>query len=88
MLKTFSFLKFLFSFVQVLECAHCIYIINVTYFNLPFFMLAKDEKCRSIICTYVLAIVTVLIFKKEKKKKLKSYATIALLSIFTLGKGR
>ena len=37
---------FLFSFVQVPECAHCIYVINAnTYFNFYFyFMLAKGEK--------------------------------------------
>ena len=34
-----------------------------------FFTLAKDEECRSVICTYVLAIgILFFIFKKKKKK--------------------
>ena len=56
-------------------------------------MLAKDKECRRIICTYVLAIVFFFFHFPKKKsfglgKKLKSYATIAPLSIFSLGKGR
>ena len=59
-------------------------------------MLAKDGECKSIMCTYVLTIVIlVFLFSKKKKrpelvlgKKLKSCATIAPLSIFSLGKGR